>query len=399
MKLSLLKSTILCLLAILILAGIKDSISKLYVKFGAAKIELNNANPNNVIRLFFDRYGYLYPNYPIDDKIIQINDSRLEVVFKNNPDLYKDICQSESPDNPLLNSCNNHDTDKDPLQHTLINKAINSINKNAIDRKLIFIIHGFNKHPLLPENGSSSYENLILRNEIQKEFPVDSFLFVEIYWDGCSQVNGTQTILESSYNTFKIWDNAQAASNYIGLELRRILYGISANNIYIVTHSLGASVITTALFNVEKFRDSRYMREIIELYDDKNIYSTPTKQFSVGMLAPAIPGENTFDDYYKRTPALNDSINNFRFIIGFNSNDEVLRKFINLDRNLGVTSLGCRMDDLQKCENMLNNNGENIITHVNFSQYNSNLIHKNHPFKTYVHHRGKINQFLNSVIR
>lgn len=386
------KKLIFFSLAILAMASVKDSITKLYVKFGEAKVKLAASAPPNVVRLYFDRYGFMYPDYPLDDHEIGINDSRLELLFKNNPDLYKTICNKEGIGGEVCN--NNHDTDKDPLQRKIIQNAIDSINSKGKEKKIVFLIHGFNKHPLLPIGKSSSDENQKMRQKLKEVYPAVNFLFVEIYWDGCTQVNGQHS---AALNSLKIWDNGQAASNYIGLELRRVLCGVNAKNIYVITHSLGASVITTALFNVEKFSDSRYMREIIGFYNDSNIYRTPQQtQLNIGMLAPAIPGTNTFDEYDDRTP---NSVknNNYCFTVGFNKNDEVLQKFLKIPSQMGSTTLGCNAEELLATKQQVNTKNRNVLNSVDFSTYRNGNLQTDHSFITYIMHDRAIMNFMDSV--
>jgi hypothetical protein len=98
-----------------------------------------------------------------------------------------------------------------------------------------------------------------------------------------------------------------------GLELRRLLVGISNQKINVITHSHGAGVITAALFNVRKFDEDRKVfstefTEEIDLKYKMKIYDCATQEFHVGMLAPAIPGENVFDEYFQRTISGVDSL-------------------------------------------------------------------------------------------
>ena len=139
-----------------------------------------------------------------------------------------------------------------------------------------------------------------------------------------------------------------------------MLADIKKDKIIVFTHSHGAGVITTALFNVVKFKPNYYDKKDHWLYEVRlkygsNIYNTPKQKFVVGMLAPAIPGVNVFKDYYQRTESGKEETtknNNLRFVIGFNENDPVTKKYNIAPKKLGSTTLGCSAQELLQTENL-----------------------------------------------
>lgn len=366
-----------------------DPIKKLYAKFGEAKPLLENKN-DSVIRLFFDRQGFLYPDIEIADKEIASSYSQLNLVFSSNKNIYKKACVAHG----LIDTGSVYN-----LQNKLVEQKVALLNKVPSAYDLVFLIHGFNKHPTKPEKKSAYDEYQALRQKITTDFPSRKFQFVEIYWDGCTWANGRKS--KENTNTFKFWDNSQAASNLVGLELRRILFGINRPKTYVITHSLGASVITCALFNADKFNlhnnINNFKRTIIEKYDDPITYRTPLSKFKVGMLAPAIPGENTFDEFSKRVPDKASSLDNYSFIIGYNANDQALIKKIGIPKYFGATSLGCLESEVRKVEKEINQHFPNLISDINFSNKDSGIPQSEHALLKYIRNTKPMNAFLNRL--
>ncbi len=377
-----------------------NKIKKLYVKYGEMNKVPISENHSNIIRIYFDRFGSIYPDYIINNQIIKDNDSRLNLLFANNENILNQLVAKYN-----LTKTNNNLADIKAIQTKIISIFTDSINQNSKNKKVVFIIHGFNKHPLEPHGNSSTEENKYLENKINNIYG-NEILFVEIYWDGLTAQNGSNFPLKKGINSLKIWDNAQLQSNFVGLELRRILNKINKDTTYVFSHSLGASVITTALFNARKFKPkfylkNRYGKEIESKYNDNNLYSTPTKYYKVAMIAPAIPGVNTFDDFNDRTPFIDKNIyNNYKFIIGFNENDIVTRKFHLVHAaKLGASTLGCNYkNEVEKTRKKIKNN-LNAYDTVNYSYYNCEKAHKQkeHGFDVYVNHEDKTKLLLSKM--
>jgi len=363
-------------------------IRKLYVKYGAAKPMLDKRN-DGITRIFFDRYGTLYPDIGIDDNDIMNNDSNLYRLFANHPDLLKTACQTHLlPDN----------SSADDLQQKLIDDISSLLNDKARDKKVVILIHGFNKHPQQPVDSNSVEEFRLMREKIIAFNTDGNFHFVEIYWDGCTWANGSEIALIKGVNSAKIWNNAQAASNLVGTQLRRILEKIGNDNTVIITHSLGAGVITTALFNVDKFslnkQDNFFRQKVWKAYE---AYPTPVRKFRVGMLAAAIPGKNTFDEYLCRTPQDNGVRDNYYFVLGYNTNDIIITKWL-FAHKFGSTTLGSRLDEVRATNIILKNFGVREIDPVSFSISNGKQ-QTQHAFSAYIANTGAMDTFLTKVFQ
>lgn len=278
----------------------------------------------NNLRVYMDREGNLYP--PSDLYKFDVDEfydptsrgfdltSRLSEYFKNDRPALHTVCDK-------LNISRDFET----LQDHLLQAYANKINQEAKDgNKIVFIIHGFNNNQL---QAATSYS--LLRDQLRKG---DNLTIVEVYWDGLHKLPP------------KIWFKAQPNSVYAGLGLRKILNKVNADvEIALLTHSLGASVATQALFNVCKWTDRNDFQNKLDELSSK-IPTPPQKSITLCMFAPAIPGVNTFDGL-ERTVVNNTSQHIKKIIIGYNNKDRELKKrILNASKYLGSTSLGSDAD-------------------------------------------------------
>lgn len=348
-----------------------------YVQFAEAKAKMQQApyNDPNVFRLYFDRMGFLYPDYNLTDAQLKASYSMLKGVYFNDNKLYNSICEAYRV-KPKAD-VENLSTDNDPLQDAIVNGAaahINEMSKNYT--RLVVLIHGGNKAPMGEDGSGADFDKM--RNTISNRLPGEKIMYVEIYWDGCHDNSATMA------NMDKVWENAQIASCNAGLELRRIFNKVKKDKVYVVTHDLGASVATAALFNVHKFRTTAETNPDLafeKLYDN-NKYQTPSGVYKVGMLAPTIPGENTFDDYYQRTARPGQmSYNNYRFVTSYNANDEILSKWVSSPAYLGNTTLGCQHGEIYSLTNRFNND---VFNSIDFSKDPYGNPQTNHTVQGYL---------------
>lgn len=364
------------------------SYKRLYVKYGQTQQRFVDSSANDgVIRIAMDRFGTIYPGTEISDQLIKNSYSILNQVYQFNPTVFEKALQNNQL--PLGSTT-------DQLQEKLIEQFSARINQAAQRKKIVFIIHGFNKHPFKPVNASAYKENRDMRKKIVDWYGSDSFQFVELYWDGLTWANTLKPL--GAFVSIKIWDNAQAASANVGLEFRRILNKINAPGSYIITHSLGASVATTALFNVDKYNNSSFRQDYLNKYADTFKYRSPTSNFKIALLAPAIPGQNTFDEFYERTPSSPSPSENLSVLVGFNRNDRVLRKFkLAKPTHIGSTSLGCIMSEVDSARALVNIGGRNLFDTVSFSYGKDQKKQKAHAFQEYVLNETAMNEFLKKL--
>ena len=145
-----------------------NNMTRLYVNYGAE--QKLHRHTGSAIRIYFDRKGYIYPDADIDDAALRKNASRLELLYKNQRELYLKICDQYKAQ-PYSGNWDSIQSYKDPLQAALIQDyslAIDNVTKNKIP---VFIIHGFNEHPSKPNDKKSCFaENAVTAERISKHF-------------------------------------------------------------------------------------------------------------------------------------------------------------------------------------------------------------------------------------
>lgn len=360
------------LLVLLVSTTACTPIDQLYNNFGEYSESKRYSDEHLPYRLYYDRHGHLYPDAAPADNAFRNAHGLLENYFKENPSELVRAFEAERVETPT-NTDSEHQFNY--LQNHLLQKHLQQITNKGKDKKVVFLIHGYNN---TGESASLALEKF--RVSILRQFPEEKFLFVEIYWDGLTKKN-------NKFNSSRIWDNSQVSASYAGLGLRQLLGGLPKGHYYVMTHSHGAAVITEALFNVRRFPKKSYtnvdyIRKIVRLQHE---YDTPTSLFSVGMLVPAIPGNNVFDEYYHRTEnkiTVTTSLKNFRFVNGFNRYDMATSKVI-LAHYFGSTSLASKEKEHWKVQQRFNT--ADVYSRVDFSG-KAYPKQRSHAVKDYVAH-------------
>lgn len=274
-------------------------------------------NPNvketpNIIYSFVDQNGNFYPN-------------NWQKTFGNPPNNAKkneySLVKLASEKNILSNFKGNEQ------------EILNRIKKEVSNKKRIIIfVHGFNS---TARKSTQNYE--LARKHMNINPKTDEI--IQFYWDGLT----SQSILGGA----KIWFDATNYSQMAGeFGLRRILNVIKNKDIYIISHSRGASVVISAL-NSNPIKDNQ-KEEVVNIHNvdfenSKDLLENNNKITCI-MLAPAI-GVN---DFYKA-----DSENDFCDLshqvqtihITINNTDPLLKKFVGfLSKTLKPTDLGFKED-------------------------------------------------------
>ena len=293
---------------------LRHTFIRLLSQNASAEHNLFHPKPSKkVVRLYLDRYGQIYPSNG----------------FKADPNIFYmrgDFCHSEygrcrhGDAANLMTYFNYHDEDGfdevakaykvssfEGLQKKLLKeyaKTINSKLRESKSKKLVFLIHGF-------DNSFTYWEYIRMREKINEYTGEDDIVYVELYWDALRDQNAAYT-----------YSRAEINSLFVGYTLRKLLANIDENiNLTLLTHSIGASVATQALFNVDKWRD-RYF----QYYLDDIGFGLPTpkqQNITLAMLAPAIPGVQTFNDINNTSLDENDNENYKRIVVGYSEHDHV----------------------------------------------------------------------------
>lgn len=323
-------------------------------------------NEPGVIKLYYDREGDLYPpEVHVSPHYFYLEHLRQPLhKRKQSPEyatLEPALTRHDSLSQALIRETYQlYGTDTVRLylrlQRLLQNQVLEQMEASMQQHKnrhLVLLIHGFNS----PQPDADYFS---LRRAIAKRFPQPP-TFVEVYWDGLTDM-GDNPI------TAGIWGKAQANSAKVGLGIRFLLSRVSANtNITILTHSLGASVATHALFNPIKW-NQRFQEKLEQEYRSTNIHTPHHEKVVLAMLAPAIPGVNTFEDITNTVP-LGAPLALKKIVIGFNRFDFAVTKGGLFARSFGSTALGAdAKNEVEKTLQVVRSQAPQIQTDaVNFS--------------------------------
>ncbi|MES2388686.1 MAG: hypothetical protein V4543_11850 [Bacteroidota bacterium] len=305
----------------------------------------DNARLNdNVTRLYFDKFGHLYPDpalsidefkffYPFSRDISYTAHSsgNLEFYFTN--DKYKlDELRKFYHVHAGLSPARDFAVVQDSIL-ARYTRQITSLCDTFEIASLVFMIHGFNVADPQPSFSK-------LRRSIKKYGYENTAkpLYIEVHWDGLYAKN--PLVLSS------IWPQALTNSKYVALGLRRFISRLNCHElpISIITHSLGAGVGTGALFNTISKCDGADVENNKALKRLMNLPPPDEPRIRLAMLAPAIPGGNTFIDFNSRSPEISPAKNNIdRIIIGYNPLDYATSKGYGklMASRAGGTNLGC----------------------------------------------------------
>lgn len=283
-------------------------------------------NNRKSIGVYFDKEGHLYPDFFIADSTLKLAEGRLSIWYEKNPESFKVIGQKYG--------CNFNSFSQaalSQLNDSIRSRVIKTINVASSDKNsMTLMIHGFRKsfHPVKGDKTSGDDFDT-LRHTILKHKPVNT-CFVEVYWDG-NYVDFNESQRKVLRKLFGAFEEARGNSLMVGKGLRQVVTHLETDSLYIVAHSLGARVACMTLFDLEEFH-----------------YPTPAQNFvSIGLIAPAIDGDETFSGYHKRhIEADVVQTDNYQLTIVYSKKDVVLKKrFLGVfgpgPYKYGETTLGC----------------------------------------------------------
>lgn len=216
------------------------------------------------------------------------------------------------------------------------NENINTLRKKINLKKRVFIfVHGYNADENDTNKNYAYLQSLLNTNNKTDEI-------IHFYWDGLV----SQSILTSASNWFSATSFSQMAGEF---GLRKLLNTFKNKNVYIISHSRGASVVLSALATPpfdENFIEETKIEHEVDIVDSDNLLENKNEITCI-MLAPAVG----LIDFQKRDTILNeDYFINFtpqlkRIHITTNNTDNTLKKFIGfMSKRLTPTDLGYKED-------------------------------------------------------
>lgn len=304
------------------------------VLFGEESKELPPA-ADNVVRIFIDQEGFLYPDTFIKDRKLRRASSSLRTYFAKHEKELNALCRDYG-----LNQKLHVQAKIEWLLNFIAQEKIKEINAKVPEyTSVTTLIHGFRKKAYGKTGFHSSVDYRALENDLNVK--QKNMLIIEVYWDGTfiSPIRGYK------YRGFRLLEErAIPNAEKVGEGLRRVLSYIETPTLNIVCHSLGAKVTSNLLFN----------------QNNETLPTPPQQEVNVCMVAPAI-GSEEFKHYGNRsTGAL--QTDNYQFFIFYNENDFVLNKTFDVGpisvhlkpTEYGNTSLGCNFNgDVDQVQNIL----------------------------------------------
>ncbi len=278
--------------------------------------------------IFFDKEGFLYPNYFISDSSLDSCNSSLRNWYSAHQRSFLTISKAYNCSFSMFNAEN----------CSTLNDSIAAYYSTEINRikheytSVTFLIHGFRKS-FDAQNGDISsplsFQNL--KKSIIEIQPSNTN-FVEIYWDGMYDCCFSASA-KNNQPLFQLYLKAQENAALVGQSFKKILTSMHYDTIHIFSHSLGAKVALHALLDIEN-----------------NNSPTPSNQnINICLIAPAISADLIDQHYYQRHSSCDyKSKDNYRLVIIYNEKDFALRKKDNKlllfgpgPYEYGNTSLGC----------------------------------------------------------
>lgn len=246
------------------------------------------------------------------------------------------------------------------------NKIAKFRTKITSKKRVFIFVHGYNADIETTEVSYNFLKTLINTNEKTDEI-------IKFYWDGLV----SQSPLTSASNWFSATSFSQMAGEF---GLRRLLNTMKNKEIFIISHSRGASVVLSALTTPpfkEGFVDEIKAEHDIDIdQESANLLENKNKITCI-MLAPAVG----LVDFQKKDTITNvEKYINFtpqlkRIHITTNNTDNTLKKFIGfMSKRLTPTDLGYK-DDLYN----------QLTEQYPFFEKTDFTGMKSHEFKRYIH--------------
>ena len=309
---------------------------------------------SNKVEVFVDQSGIFYPNN------WEENYGRpCKIYCKNKSYSLKQIAKKQTEEKQTEEK--QIDLNNDLSSST--SSILNNIKKYLHDKKRIFIlVHGYNNDVKESRENYKKIEDII-------KFNSDDGI-VEFYWDGLvGQVIGK----------LAVWNNACGYSQLAGiLGLRQVLNQINNKEIFIISHSRGASVLLSSMSNPPF--NKKFAKETKSFHGIDTV-QPPLKNLNNNihmiLLAPAIgaidfknvnysKGNNSFRDLGQQLKSIDYTIN---------KKDWVLKKYL-LGGKFNTTELGYKKEI-----------GENILkSYLNIKMVAKNVSNRKHghDFKKYI---------------
>lgn len=351
---------------------LSSNLNAQHVYFGERNLD------KHAFSLCFDQEGNIYPEYFIADTALQNCNHSLAIWYQKHPIQLNQICKIYN-----LN-ISSKEFNINELNDSISSKKVQKINQKT-SNSVTFLVHGYRKSFEAPAGTVTSVIEFDLLKKNIDSLGLKS-QFVEVYWDGTYDCCFSVFDKKRNEYLFSQFENAQIHAPNVGIALRKVVNQIENEHINFVGHSLGSKVVASTLFNL-KLND---------------IQTPHQKDIRVCLIAPAIGGIESFENYWNRNTTLNfREKENYSWYILYNEKDFALRKkdskmglFGPGCVNYGNTTLGCNhQNEIEKLQQLFNKQYPNST--LKFE--NMTWMGKKHSLKYYAEGNilQKAVQFLN----
>lgn len=314
--------------------------------------------------LCFDQEGNIYADYFIADSALQNCNHNLAIWYQKHPNQLTEICKLYKID-ISVNEFNINELN-DSISSEKARK-INQKNPNSVT----FLVHGYRKSFEALEGTITSVLEFDLLEKNLDSLGLKT-QFIEVYWDGTYDCCFSVFDKKRNEYLFSQFKQAQIHAPNVGIALRKVVNRIETDKINLIGHSLGSKVVASALFNL----------------NENDIQTPDQEDIRICLIAPAIGGIESFENYWNRKTDLNfKEKDNYSWYILYNEKDFALRK---KDSKMGLfgpgclqygnTTLGCNhQNEIDKLQQLFNKQYSN--TTLNFE--NMTWMGKKHSLKYY----------------
>lgn len=331
----------LMILGLLISGCIRFAIPTYYQK-------MEPSAESDTFRIWFDREGYILP----DPALFDFDPADL----KNAYGLVYSL-KNISPEICIMQKKEDYEECHKKIIGTFARKIQAKIKgpHGTENRALFILIHGYANFYL-----EAHAKYAILKREILRQYKNQSPIFLELYWDG--RVDPESPVLMGSRyllhvitywptlarGTGHAWAYAVPSSKKVGLHglrplLSELIKGlVKTPKIFVITHSRGAGVISSALWNIDTKKPKRMSDE--KFKELREISIPQDNGLHIGMIAPALGADELMKLELRRSASYP------RIIFLINPRDKILNKsfgifnWIFTANQFGSTAFGGEVD-------------------------------------------------------
>lgn len=323
-----LRTACLCALLIALATRAEGQLLRMHhpVTFGSRAGQ--DADSDSVVHVYMDREGSLYPEsrVPVRDRDLAKRDSRLYRYFLELPEEWERLRTTLGLAGGQLNP-DRWDQAQDAIRARLVRRITGRARNGR--SPVLFLVHGFRV-----ESAQDAYTYAM--RSVAVQVPGVRPVYVHVNWDG-----------QHAPLLFAMgaWKEANRNAPLVGLQFRRLVARLPDGlPVRILTHSLGGSVVASALWTRsdlpvgEHASYATYGRLAAEY---QRFPLPPNPDIRVGMVVPAMPGRS----FASVLPTARSAGNYSAMIVGQNPHDIVVAKGYVNPRLLGSTALAVELSE------------------------------------------------------